>query len=75
VVDPATNSVIATVQGLRSPAAGVVHPDGSRFYVTNTGTVEAPANTVSIVDTTTNGVVAEVQVGSRPTGIALVRRG
>ena len=74
VIDTANNTVVATVPGLHAPYSGLVHPDGSRLYVTNTGTIEVPGDTVSVIDTTTNSLLAAVQVESRPRGIALVTR-
>src|SRR5207244_13089157 len=41
-------------------------PDGTRAYVTNSG-----SNTVSVIDIATNAVVATVPVGLVPAGVAI----
>jgi YVTN family beta-propeller protein len=61
VLDPATSSV-ATVEGTFSGPLGVaVTPDGAYVYVTN-----SYADTVSVIETATNGLVATVPVGNSP---------
>ncbi len=79
VIDTSTNTVVATVavpsinsentQGSR-PVAVAITPDGTRAYVT--------ANyddTVSVIDTGTNTVVATVVVGNSPYGVAITPDG
>ena len=48
-----------------NPQGVAITPDGKRAYVTN-----ASSNNVSVIDTTTNTVVATVPVRSFPTGVA-----
>jgi len=57
--------VIATVAVGTFPVAAAVNATGTRVYVTN-----ALSNTVSVIDTFTNTVVATVPVGSFPEGVA-----
>ena len=49
-----------------SPDSVAVNPATNRVYLTNTGD-----NTVSVIDTTTNKVIATISVGIDPEGIAL----
>jgi len=48
------------------PTGVAVNPTGSRLYVANT-----LSNTVSVIDTATNGVVATIPVGDAPIGVAV----
>ena len=49
-----------------SPEGIAITPDGSYAYVTNYG-----SGTVSVIDTSTNAVIATVTVGTDPYGVAL----
>ena len=53
-----------------SPTGVAVSPDGSRVYVTNQGDGIGPS-TVSVIDTKTNTVTANVRVGVLPTFVAV----
>jgi YVTN family beta-propeller protein len=74
VIDIATRSVVATVS-IAAPFAPVgpfgiaIRPDGAFAYVTN-----LRSDTVSVIDTTTNTVIATIPVGDRPTDIAFAPR-
>ncbi|MEU6221965.1 YncE family protein [Streptomyces sp. NPDC047022] len=48
VVDPASNTVTATITGFAAPFGVSITPDGTHAYVTNNG-----SDTVSVIDTTT----------------------
>src|SRR3990170_4249425 len=67
VLDPA-NAVIATVIVGTRPGVIAILPDGSRVYVANLN-----SNTVSVIQTSNNGVIATVSenVGPTPIGIAI----
>lgn len=58
--------IVATVMGLGIPFAIAITPDGLRAYVTNQG-----PDTVSVIDTANNTIVATLPVGTNPTGIAI----
>jgi YVTN family beta-propeller protein len=47
-----------------------VTPDGSKVYVTNVN-----SNTVSVIDTATNTVIATIPVGTTPQGVAVTPDG
>lgn len=55
VLDLTTNSVVTTIPVGSAPVDLGMRPDGSRVYVTNSG-----SNTVSVINTATNLVVATV---------------
>ena len=47
-----------------------VSPDGTKVYVTNYGNYGTPGN-ISVIDTTTNTVTANMPVGINPVGLAV----
>jgi YVTN family beta-propeller protein len=49
-----------------TPVEVAITPDGAFAYVAN-----KDSNTVSVIDTATNTVVATVPVGSAPIGVAI----
>jgi len=67
VIDTATFGVITTIPlGVAfSPLGVTISPDGTRVYVANN-----EANSVSIIDTSTNAILTTVSVPSRPRFIA-----
>lgn len=63
------NNVVATIPlgiATASPIEIAITPDGAFAYVTNLG-----SNNVSVINTSSNSVIATVPVGSRPFGIAV----
>jgi YVTN family beta-propeller protein len=58
--------VVATIPVGRGPVDVAITPDGARAYVTNAG-----ANSVSVIDTSTNAVTATVPVGANPVNAAI----
>src|SRR5271157_4475368 len=58
VIDTATNNIVTSVNVGSGPGPGGVAatPDGTRVYVTHSGTYAVPGNTVSVIDTATNNV-------------------
>lgn len=66
VINLATFQRIKTITVGRSPQGVAVSPDGKFLYVANNG-----ANTVSVVDTSTNVVKAGIPVGNSPRNIAV----
>jgi len=69
--------VTAGIQGIQvgiCPTGIAITPDGSRVYVSNEGEPPAPSH-VSVINTVTNTVVAEVRVGVIPTSIAITPDG
>jgi YVTN family beta-propeller protein len=68
-VDLATAAVAGVVPVGTEPDAVAVAPDGGRAYVANFGD-----NSVSVIDTTTRGVVATVDAGAGPSGLVVDQR-
>src|ERR1700752_902503 len=58
VIDPLTNTVVATIPGGSAPRAVAVTPNGAFAYVANSG-----SNNVSVISAVTNTVVGTVPVG------------
>ncbi len=73
IIDTATNTpLVTTIPVGNNPFAAAVRGDGSLAYVTNQGTF---ANSVSVINTGTNAVIATIPVGTTPKGIALTADG
>lgn len=70
VIDPATNSVIATVPVGSNPKGIAVTPNGGFVYVVN-----QLGNSVSVISAATNTVIATVPVGVFPTAIDITPNG
>ncbi len=71
VIDTASKQVVATVAGVGfGPLAIAITPDGNYAYVTNLG-----SNTVSVIATATNTVVATIPDVSSPSGVAVTPDG
>jgi YVTN family beta-propeller protein len=76
VIDTATNNVTDEVDlSIRYyPGEIAVTPDGKKVYVTNvtnSGSIYSRGNTVFVIDTATNNVIATVKVGTDPEGVAV----
>jgi YVTN family beta-propeller protein len=76
VIETATNTVVKTVEVGHNPIGVAITDDGAFVYVTNSGApFGQPASfpgTISVIDTRNNTVVAEVDVGTRPAGVAIM---
>ncbi|MGH6838941.1 MAG: beta-propeller fold lactonase family protein [Methylocella sp.] len=71
VIDTATNTVEPTVITVgTNPVAIAVTPDGKRAFVANES-----SNTVSVIETAANKVLATVPVGNSPNGVAVTPDG
>jgi YVTN family beta-propeller protein len=76
VIDLATNTVTAVIPvlpvggGEKRPIMVAVNPAGTRAYVTN-----GIASTVSVVDTSSNSIVATIPVGGFLRGVAVTPSG
>ena len=73
IIDTATNTVEKTTIPVGNvPYSIAVAPDGSAVYVTNFDNSQGVVgNTVSVIDTATNQVVATVTVGNGPISVAV----
>ncbi|HWE52053.1 MAG TPA: cytochrome D1 domain-containing protein [Bryobacteraceae bacterium] len=70
VIDPATNKVVGTIEGIEVPHGTVLSPDGTRIYVT-----EEAAKTVDAVDSKTLKVIKKVPLSGRPNNLAVTKDG
>jgi YVTN family beta-propeller protein len=87
VIDTATNTVAATINVGNAPEGVTIAPDGGRVYVTNSGFPEIGiggvpnpppgpgGNSVSVIATATNSVVATIPVGQSPLGVVVTPDG
>jgi YVTN family beta-propeller protein len=71
VIDTASKQVVATVAGVGyGPLAVAITPDGNYAYVSNLG-----SNTISVIATASNTVVATISDVSSPSGVAVTPDG
>jgi YVTN family beta-propeller protein len=70
VVDPATNRVVQTIQGIELPHGVVFSPDGSRVYISNES-----ENVLDVVDGTSARILEKVPLSGHPNNLAITRDG
>ena len=70
IIDPATNKVIGTVEGIEVNHGAALAPDGTRLYVSN----EA-LSTLDIVDGKTLKVIKQVPLSGHPNNLAIGKDG
>ncbi|MGZ8143869.1 MAG: beta-propeller fold lactonase family protein [Methylosarcina sp.] len=61
VIDPGTNTVIASLFVMNNPTRLLASPDGTKVYVSN-----KESDTVSVIDTATNTISATITAGDGP---------
>jgi YVTN family beta-propeller protein len=67
MIDTFTNTIAATfASGGINPEGAAIHPDGTRLYVTNSGD-----GVLTVIDTTTNQIIATVRGMNDPLGVAV----
>jgi YVTN family beta-propeller protein len=70
VIDPATNKVVGTIEGIEVPHGTVISPDGARIYVT-----EEATKTMDAVDSKTLKIIKKVPLSGRPNNLAVTKDG
>jgi YVTN family beta-propeller protein len=70
VIDPATNAVVALIEGIEVPHGLAIAPDGSRIYVTNES-----LKTLDVVDARTLKVFKQIPLSGRPNNVDVGRNG
>jgi YVTN family beta-propeller protein len=70
VVDPATNRVVQTIQGIELPHGVVFSPDGSRVYISNES-----ESVVDVVDGASGRILEKVPLGGHPNNLTITRDG
>lgn len=70
VIDPATNKVIGTIEGIEVPHGTVIAPDGARIWVT-----EEANKSVDAIDAKTLKVVKKIPLSGHPNNLAITKDG
>src|SRR5579871_4177412 len=70
VIDPATNKVVGTIEGIDVPHGTVISPDGNRIYIT-----EEPTKTLDVVDAKALKVIKKIPLSGRPNNLAVSKDG
>jgi YVTN family beta-propeller protein len=70
VVDPATNKVVQTIQGIELPHGVVFSPDGSRAYISNESD-----SVLDVVDGATGHILEKVPLSGHPNNLAITKDG
>ena len=70
VIDPTTNTVVGTIEGIDVPHGTTIAPDGSRIYIT-----EEPTKTVDVVDAKTLKVIKKIPLSGRPNNLSVGKDG
>ncbi len=70
VIDPATNQIVGTIEGIEVPHGVTIAPDGTRIYIT-----DESLHTVDIVDAKTLKVTKRIPLSGRPNNLAVSKDG
>ena len=70
IIDPATNKVVGTIEGIDVSHGTVIAPGGARIYIT-----EEPTRTMDVVDSKTLRVIKKVPLSGRPNNLAVTSDG
>jgi YVTN family beta-propeller protein len=70
VIDPATNKVAGTIEGIDVSHGTVIAPGGARIYIT-----EEPTRTMDVVDSKTLRIIKKVPLSGRPNNLAVTSDG
>ena len=70
IIDPLTNKVVGTIEGIEIPHGAVIAPDGTRIYVT-----EESTRSMVAVDSKTLKIIKKVPLSGRPNNIAVTLDG
>jgi YVTN family beta-propeller protein len=70
VIDPVTNKVVGTIEGIDVSHGTVIAPGGARIYIT-----EEPTRTMDVVDAKTLRVIKKVPLSGRPNNLAVTSDG
>jgi YVTN family beta-propeller protein len=70
IIDPATNRVVGTIEGIEVPHGAAVAPDGSRYYVSNES-----KSTLDVADGKSLKVIRSIPLSGRPNNIDIGKDG
>jgi len=70
VVDPATNKVVQTIQGIELPHGVVFSPDGARVYISNES-----ESVLDVVDGSSGQILERVPLSGHPNNLTITKDG
>ncbi len=70
VIDPATNQVVGTIEGIEVPHGVTIAPDGTRIYIT-----DESLSTLDVVDARTLKVTKRIPLSGRPNNLDVSKDG
>jgi YVTN family beta-propeller protein len=70
IIDPATNKVVGTIEGIEVSHGAGIAPDGSRIYVS-----DEAESTLDVVDARTLKVTSRIPLSAKPNNMAVGRDG
>jgi YVTN family beta-propeller protein len=70
IIDPATNKVVGTIEGIEVSHGAGIAPDGSRIYVS-----DEAESTLDVVDAKTLKVTSRIPLSAKPNNMAVGRDG
>src|ERR1700677_1488157 len=70
IIDPATNKVVGTINGIEVNHGAAAAPDGSHYYVSDEG-----RSTLDVVDTKTLRVTRSIPLSGHPNNIGISKDG
>ena len=70
VVDPATNKVVQTIQGIELPHGVVFSPDGARVYISNES-----ESVLDVVDGSSGRILERVPLSGHPNNLTITKDG
>lgn len=70
VIDPATNQVVGSIEGIEVPHGVTIAPDGKRIYVT-----DESLSTLDVVDAKSLKVTKRIKLSGRPNNLAVSNDG
>lgn len=70
IIDPASNRVVGTIEGIEVPHGVAIAPDGTRIYVT-----DESLSTLDVVDAKTLKVTSRIPLSGRPNNLDVARDG
>ena len=69
VIDPASNKVVGTINGIEVNHGAAAAPDGSRYYISDEG-----QSTLDVVDRKTLEITRRIRLSGHPNNIAISNR-
>jgi YVTN family beta-propeller protein len=70
IIDPATNKVVGTINGIEVNHGAAAAPDGSRYYISDEG-----RSTLDVVDTKTLKITRSIPLSGHPNNIGISKDG